>query len=781
MAHRVPSCFANEYFFQVDVARDAGSGITRTTRRGLFFLLSIISFGCGYAGSPPAKEVVVLINPPRATVALGQTQQFQASVTGATNAAITWDVNAIPGGSPATGTISSAGFYTAPANLPNPPTITVTAVSQASPQANASAIVTLTGTLQISLTPGSASVPASGAQVFTATVSGAGNLPTTVTWSVNGVAGGSQAIGTIIANGPNSAVYTAPSTIPSPPTVTIAATSTADPTKSATATVTITCADTNSISPSSANLALGQTQSFTASLCAARTAQIIWDVNGIAGGNATFGTIAVTSPTTATFMAPQNLLSPNSFPIHATAGAVTASATVTIVSNIAVSISPASANLNPNQRQTFLPTVTGTTNTALAWTVNGIANGNANVGQVCQQGTSPCQPPSIPSTGNVDYLAPAAVPAANPVALTATSSADPSRSANAVVTIAGTATNISVTVSPFYIFLSPSAGTAVTQQFFANVTGSSNTAVTWSVQSAVAGEGCTGSFCGSITAAGIYSAPSGAPTPNAIAVLATSVADTTKFAAATVALTSGPVIEVLLPSSVFAGAVESFPLVVQGANFVAGTGLTASSILINGTPRATSCSSTTSCATALNLSDVQTPGTLTIQIDNLAPTRVLSNPVPFVIIPLDTSVGAISPTAAQPTAGAITLLVPEPTTAAESAPLNVAFLGPLTQGNCEIAGSPVTVTRPASGTITTSLCIQGTGLDPNFTYSFTGAGGVPAGSDLPVTASAITGLFPNMIELDLQLSSTTLPGVRTLFITTLNHDRAVATGMLEVK
>ncbi len=606
-------------------------------------------------------------------------------------------------------------------------------------------------------------------------------MPTTVTWSVNGVASGNQASGTIIANGPNSGVYTAPSTIPSPPTVTIAATSTADPTKSATATVTITCANTNSISPSSANVALGQTQSFSASLCAAQTAQIIWDVNGIAGGNAMFGTIAVTSPTTATFTAPQNLPFPNWFPIHATAGAVTASATVTIVSNIAVSISPASANLNPDQRQTFSPTVTGTTNTALAWTVNGIANGNSNIGQVCQQGTNPCQPPIIPSTGKVDYLAPAAVPAANPVALTATSSADPSRSANAVITIAGTATNISVTVSPLYIFLSPSAGTAVTQQFFANVTGSSNTAVTWSVQSAVAGEGCTGSFCGSITAAGIYSAPSSAPTPNAIAVLATSVADPTKFAAATVAITSGPVIEILLPSSVFAGAVESFPLVVQGANFVTGTGLTASSILINGTPRATSCSSTTSCATALNLSDVQTPGALTIQINNLAPTQGLSNPVPFVIIPLDTSVGAISLTAAQPTAGAITLLVPEPTTAAESAPLNIASLGPLTQGNCEIAGSPVTVTRPASGTVTTSLCIQGTGLDPSFTYSFTGAGGVPAGSDLPVTATAITGLFPNMIELDLQLSSTTLPGVRTLFITTLNHDRAVATGMLEVK
>jgi hypothetical protein len=746
-----------------------------------FSLISFILFGCGYAGSPPVKEVVVLINPPAATVALDQTQQFQASVTGAANAAITWAVDAIPGGNSSTGTISSAGLYTAPANLPTPSTVTVTAVSQASPQSSASAIVTITDTLQVSLTPGSASVPANGAQVFTATVSGAGDLPTTVTWFVNGVASGNSTIGTIIANGPNSGVYTAPSAIPSPPTVTIAATSTADPTKSATATVTITCANTNSISPSTANIALGQSQSFSASLCAAQSAPIIWDVNGVAGGNATFGTIAITSPTTATFTAPQNLPSPNLLQIHATAGAASASATVTIISNIAVDLSPTSATLNLNQRQTFSPTVTGTSNAALAWTVNGIANGNTTVGQVCQSGTSPCQPPTIPSTSSVDYLAPATVPAPATVMLTATSAADSSRSATASITIAGATTNASVTISPFYVFLAPSTGTAVTQQFFANVTGTSNTAVTWSVQSAVVGQGCTGTFCGSITAAGIYSAPSSAPAPNAIAVIATSAADPTKFAAATVAITSGPVIEVLLPSSVFAGAVESFPLVVQGLNFVTGTGITASSILVNGTPRATSCSSTTSCATALTLADVQSPGTLTIQIKNLAGTRVLSNPVPFVIIPLDTSVGVIALTAAQPSAAAITLLVPEPTTAAESAPLNVDSLGAITNGSCEIAGSPVTVTRPASGTITTSLCIHGTGLDPTFTYSFTGAGGAPAGSDLPVAASAITGLFPNTIELDLQLSSATLPGARTLFITTLNNDRAVATGMLEVK
>jgi hypothetical protein len=78
-----------------------------------------------------------------------------------------------------------------------------------------------------------------------------------------------------------------------------------------------------------------------------------------------------------------------------------------------------------------------------------------------------------------------------------------------------------------------------------------------------------------------------------------------------------------------------------------------------------------------------------------------------------------------------------------------------------------------------SICVQGDGLDPTFTYAFTGPG--TAGSDIGVTASAVNGLFPGMIELDLQISSATLPGVRSLFITTLNNDRAMATGMLEVQ
>jgi Bacterial Ig-like domain (group 2) len=746
----------------------------------LLALMAAALFGCGYAGTPPVNEVVVIISPTSASVALGQSQQFVASVTGSSSSAVTWSVDSISGGNSSFGTISSTGLYTAPASLPNPATFTITAASAQAPASSASATVTLTDGLQVNVAPTAASVPAGGAQVFTATVSGAGSLPTTVIWSVNGVTGGNSAIGTLFANSNNSAVYTAPTIVPNPPAVTVSATSTADSSKSGSATVTIVCANSNSILPANATVPLGQSQPFTVSLCVAPGAAISWDVNGIVGGNATFGTIAITGPTTATFTAPQNLPSPSSFQIHAVSGAASAAASITLSSNIAVALSPLSAPLNFNQRQTFTPTVTNTTDTALTWTVNGISNGSAAVGQVCVQNSNPCQPPAILYSGNVDFLAPAALPATNPITLTATSAADSTRSASAAITIVGAAANITITISPFYAFMPPSTSSTSSRQFFASITGSSNSNVSWAVQAAVAGQGCSAAACGSISSTGVFTAPTAAPSPNAISITATSVADPTKSASATVAITSGPVIEVMLPSSTFAGAVESFPLAVQGLNFIPGTGATASTILINGVARGTTCATTTGCATALNLADVQSPGSLTIQIRNPAPLAALSNPVPFVILPLDTTIGAISLTSAEPSAAPFDLLVPEPTTAAASAPINVDSIGMLTAGNCEIAGSPVTITRPASGTITASLCIAGNGLDPTFLYAFSGPGGISS-DDIPVTASAITGLFPNLIELDLQISSSTLPGVRTLLITTLNNDRAAATGMLEVK
>jgi uncharacterized protein YjdB len=56
----------------------------------------------------------VSVTPAAASIALSGTQQFTASVTGNSNQTVTWNVDGVAGGNTTTGTISSAGFYTAP-------------------------------------------------------------------------------------------------------------------------------------------------------------------------------------------------------------------------------------------------------------------------------------------------------------------------------------------------------------------------------------------------------------------------------------------------------------------------------------------------------------------------------------------------------------------------------------------------------------------------------------------------------------------------------------------
>jgi hypothetical protein len=753
---------------------------SRKISPGMMSILLIALAGCGIAGtppSPPPPNVVVTIQPASANLFLGQTQAFQASVVGSANTNVTWQVNGVAGGSTSAGTISSSGFFTAPAILPPGASATVTAVSQVNPKDSASVTVTLQDNIVVSLLPPSATVSTGAAQVFTVTVTGTGSPSTAVTWSVNGVAGGNATFGTIVSNGSASAVYTAPPAPPTPATVTVTATSVADTSKSANASVTVACSGANSMSPSSANVALGATQTFTASFCPAPSTTIVWDVNGIPGGNATLGTILTSSANAAQYTAPTSLSSTNPVTIHAVAGAATVSATVTIVSAVTVAVAPSGVSVAITQRTTLTPTVAGTSNTAVTWSVNGIPNGNTTLGQICQSASVPCVAPAGAASGSVDFLAPAALPSSDPVTVTATSAADPTRSGTSIVIITGPTGATSVSISPAFAFVAPSTATLSQQRFVATVTGNSNTSVTWAVQSAVPGQGCSGAACGSVDATGLYSAPTAAPSPNGISVIATSLADGTKSATAAVTITSGPAIEVILPSSVMAGAVESFPFSVQGLNFVAGSGSAASTILINGIARATACPNTNICSTALNPADLQSAATLTIQIQNPSPQAQLSNPVPFVIVPFDVSVGVIALSAAQPASTGTNIIVTEPTTAAASAPINIDSTGFLAANSCGVQASPLTVTRPSSGTSTVSLCIHGNLLDPTFTYVFTG----PTGGDISVTASAVNGLFPNTIELDLQISSATLPGVRTLFVTTLNNDRAAATAMLEVQ
>ena len=145
-------------------------------------LLALAAAGCGGSSSssstssnPPPSSVSVSISPTSQTVGYGATQQFTATVTGATNTGVTWSVSSSGSSSSSQiGTVSSSGLYTAPvatsvtaenvpqlitvtagqavtgANINVQPlnsvdTVTVKATSQADNSASASATISLTG------------------------------------------------------------------------------------------------------------------------------------------------------------------------------------------------------------------------------------------------------------------------------------------------------------------------------------------------------------------------------------------------------------------------------------------------------------------------------------------------------------------------------------------------------------------------------------------------------------------------------------------------------------
>ncbi len=199
--------------------------------------------GNGIAVTVITQAVTVAVAPVSAAVAVGTTRAFTSSVTGSTNAAVTWSVNGIAGGSATLGTITAGGVYTAPATLPVTSTLTVRATSVASPTAFAQATVTLTPPpLTVVVSPATATVQVGRTQTFAATVTGTAN--TAVIWSVNGVDGGSGTVGTISAAG----TYTAPAAVPVPATVTIRAAAVANPAATAQAVVTLSSAPPPTVS-----------------------------------------------------------------------------------------------------------------------------------------------------------------------------------------------------------------------------------------------------------------------------------------------------------------------------------------------------------------------------------------------------------------------------------------------------------------------------------------------------------------------------------------------------
>lgn len=314
------------------------------------------------------------------------------------------------------------------------------------------------------------------------------------------------------------------------------------------------------ITPAQAQVRAGDTQQFTAQVSGAQAAgaisatprpqpntaagssgQVTWSVNGVVGGNATAGTISASG----LYTAPAVLPSSTSIMITATSQAnskLSGEAAVSLENPIPVI---QNAQPNPLTVGTFTLTVSGSKFVKGAQI---LLNGSA------------LQTTFVSATE-----------------LTATGTATQSEEGKATVAVKNpdpgsmaSQTSFSLTIDPpLTIAVKVSPATAQvrdggSQQFSAAVTGSSNTAVTWSVNGVAGGN----STVGTVDAKGLYKSPAILPNPNTVKVTATSVADARASASATTTLENQiPTLASVAPKSVNVG---NFTLTVTGTNFVHG-------------------------------------------------------------------------------------------------------------------------------------------------------------------------------------------------------------------
>jgi hypothetical protein len=123
------------------------------------------------SGTTTVRVIEITISPSDVRMYVGDSQQFTASVTGAVDNKVNWEVNGIVGGSSSVGTISSTGLYTAPAQYTN--TGIQVEASSTDPSIYAGANVNVSGKIQIS--PVNPQLIYGNTQQFTATIVGAPN------------------------------------------------------------------------------------------------------------------------------------------------------------------------------------------------------------------------------------------------------------------------------------------------------------------------------------------------------------------------------------------------------------------------------------------------------------------------------------------------------------------------------------------------------------------------------------------------------------------------------
>ena len=281
------------------------------------------------------------------------------------------------------------------------------------------------------------------------------------------------------------------------------------------------------LNQTTATLAPGGTQQFTATVSGSDNAAVTWTVDKVAGGNSTVGTIT----STGLYTAPQ---SSGAHVVTATAVVDTtksASATVTVKGTLA--INPATATMVAGATQTFQAILNGTVTSGATWTVDGVSGGNSSVGTI---------------TGAGVYTAPSQ---AGTHTISASVGTGSSNSATAPVIV-------------FSFAIAPTNATVAeggTQQFTATIQGLSNTGVTWSVNNVVGGNATTGT----ISATGLYTAPAQSGT---YTIGATSMADTAASVTTPVNISAplGPVVISPTTATLMNGTSQQFTASVLGGN-----------------------------------------------------------------------------------------------------------------------------------------------------------------------------------------------------------------------
>ncbi len=413
------------------------------------------------------SDITLGLTPNPASVELGATLIFQATVasSGHPDASIRWSLSG-PACASGCGAVDASGKYTATQILPSPANATLTAQSVADPSKQISAAVAITSSFSLQLSAPS-SVPTGGTATIVATLTPVpGSSPSTaLAWALSGPGCSGSSCGTLTvvttqstggSSFSNSATYTAPATAPSPNFVTVTVTPQADPSKKAQANLAIQTGVTVSISPTTATLAANHRVTLSAQVNGTSNTSVIWSVNGVAGGNTTFGQICLvgsnpcqvvtgTNSPQVDYLAPGAIPSPN--PVSATAASAadptkSGSAQITVINHVLVSVLPGSITLAPLAVQGFTASVVGTSNQNVVWQVQGTACSTVGLcGAINPGGT---------------YTAPGAAPTPDAIQVVAVSSDDTTQSGIANVTIS-TGANI-LTLHPSSVYAGAAQG-----------------------------------------------------------------------------------------------------------------------------------------------------------------------------------------------------------------------------------------------------------------------------------------------------------------------------------